>query len=410
MTWNKKPLIPLMMVAGIYLLFFGLPYQVQSTPQAPPPSLAQPREGGVTLFLDKTVIQKEEPIQITVKAPPGKPVFLEIASEKLVRTSRFDSKKDEKTGKIPYILYMSYEIPAFYQTLVPANLKEKVEEIKKDKNWSYAQALKDLGAEAAFLMPAKARVERYQASLLNSIIGSRGTLLSPMEDKENKKRTMQLIKARFRSVGKVLSARVEVKEDGAFSAGFVIPAGSADGKYQVTAVVDKETKSAPVIFERKISFFTLYFASAGTTINLFGPFFLALAVTIFGVLMGAGGGFILNPLLISIYPLPHAIVAGTVMPTVLFSQLSGIINYSKIKFISWKLGIIMGLSMLVGGFIGPKLTELITLDQYKFVFGWILLILAALMVWQTLPNVVGKNKKEQAILNEYKKRAQEKKG
>jgi len=410
MTWNKKPLIPLMMVAGIYLLFFGLPYQVQSTPQAPPPSLAQPREGGVTLFLDKTVIQKEEPIQITGKAPPGKPVFLEIASEKLVRTSRFDSKKDEKTGKIPYILYMSYEIPAFYQTLVPANLKEKVEEIKKDKNWSYAQALKDLGAEAAFLMPAKARVERYQASLLNSIIGSRGTLLSPMEDKENKKRTMQLIKARFRSVGKVLSARVEVKEDGAFSAGFVIPAGSADGKYQVTAVVDKETKSAPVIFERKISFFTLYFASAGTTINLFGPFFLALAVTIFGVLMGAGGGFILNPLLISIYPLPHAIVAGTVMPTVLFSQLSGIINYSKIKFISWKLGIIMGLSMLVGGFIGPKLTELITLDQYKFVFGWILLILAALMVWQTLPNVVGKNKKEQAILNEYKKRAQEKKG
>jgi uncharacterized membrane protein YfcA len=98
------------------------------------------------------------------------------------------------------------------------------------------------------------------------------------------------------------------------------------------------------------------------------------------------------------------------MPTVLFSQASGVYNYSKIGFISWKLGIIMGVSMLAGGFIGPKLTELITLDQYKFIFGWILLVLAALMIWQTLPGVVAKNKKEQAILNEFKKRAQEKKG
>jgi uncharacterized membrane protein YfcA len=70
-------------------------------------------------------------------------------------------------------------------------------------------------------------------------------------------------------------------------------------------------------------------------------------------------------------------------------------------------GIIVGLSMLAGGFIGPKLTELITLDQFKFVFGWILLVLAALLIWQTTPGYMSKNKKEQAILNEYKKRATE---
>jgi uncharacterized membrane protein YfcA len=66
----------------------------------------------------------------------------------------------------------------------------------------------------------------------------------------------------------------------------------------------------------------------------------------------------------------------------------------------------MGLAMLAGGFIGPKLTELITLDQYKFVFGWILIILAALMFWQTTPGYMNKNKKEQAIMSEYKKRAE----
>ena len=99
-------------------------------------------------------------------------------------------------------------------------------------------------------------------------------------------------------------------------------------------------------------------------------------------------------------------MAGTVTPTVLFSQGSGIYNYSKIQFISWKLGAGIGCAMLLGAFIGPKLTELITLDQFKFAFGWILLILAGLMFWQTTPGYMEKNKKEQAILKEFKKRAE----
>ena len=119
------------------------------------------------------------------------------------------------------------------------------------------------------------------------------------------------------------------------------------------------------------------------------------------------GTFIMNPLLVSIWPLPHTIVAGTVMPTVLFSQASGIYNYSKIKFISWKVGVAIGLSTIAGGFLGPKLTELVTLDQYKFIFGWILIFLSALMLWQTTPGYLAKNKKEQAILKEFKKRAED---
>ena len=63
--------------------------------------------------------------------------------------------------------------------------------------------------------------------------------------------------------------------------------------------------------------------------------------------------------------------------------------------------------MLLGGFIGPKLTEMITLDQFKFAFGWILIILAALMLWQTTPGYLAKNKKEQSILKEFKKRAEQ---
>lgn len=44
-----------------------------------------------------------------------------------------------------------------------------------------------------------------------------------------------------------------------------------------------------------------------------------------------------------------------------------------------------------------KLTEMITLAQFKFAFGWILLVLAALMLWQTTPGYLAKNCEEPVI-------------
>jgi hypothetical protein len=378
----------------------------EAQPAQPPAATTAP--AAPSIKVDKTTLDNGGTITVTGTAPAGKPVFIEVWAERMVRASRFDSEKDPETGKPPYILYMTHEMPAYYTINVPTGMKEKLDEVKKEgKKWSYSKALKDLGAEAAYSAPAKIKIDRYQATLLGSVIGSRGDLLSAMEDKDNKKRSMQLIKARFRSPGKVFAPTVKVEPDGKFTATVNIGQGSAPGKYNIAAVVDKSSKSEVVTVENNVGFPMMYLSNAGTSINLLGPFLLTLAISIFGVLMGAGGGFILNPLLVSIWPLPHTIVAGTVMPTVLFSQGSGIYNYSKIKFISWKLGVAIGLAMVLGGFIGPKLTELITLDQFKFVFGWILLVLAGLMFWQTTPGYLAKNKKEQAILKEFKKRAEE---
>jgi len=361
-----------------------------------------------TIAIDKTTLDNGGTITVTGTAPAGKPVYLEVWSADVVRASRFDADVDKETGKRPYILYMTENMPAYYKIFAPKDKKEILEGIKKEgKNWSYSKALKDIGADISYSVPAKAKIDRYQATLIGSIIGSRGDLLPQMDDKENKKRSMQLVKARFRSVDKVIGADVDVNPDGTYKASVKIREGLAPGKYSIVAVVDKGVKSQPVTFENNIHFPNIYLSNAGTSLNLVWPFLLTLAISIFGVLMGAGGGFILNPLLVSWWPLPHTVVAGTVMPTVLFSQGSGIYNYSKIKFINWKLGITIGMGMVVGGFIGPKLTELITLDQYKFVFGWILIILAALMFWQTTPAYLSKNKKEQAILKEFRKKAEE---
>ncbi len=393
--------------AAAVIMATGLFLCTSAPTSANPAAVSKAAPPAVTIQIDKTDLQNGGTLAVTGTAPKGMPVYLEIYSEKKVRVSRFDAALDKETGKRPYILYLTQEMPAYYKIFAPKAQGEALDKIKKEgQKWSFSKALKDIGADIAYSGPAKITIDHYQATLLGSVIGSRGTLLPAMDDKENAKRSMQLVKARFRSVDKVLAAVVETSPDGTYKAEIKIREGLAPGKYTITAYAGKDIKSGPVTFENTVSFPNVYLANAGTNLNLFGPFFLSLAISVFGVLMGAGGGFILNPLLVSLWPLPHTVVAGTVMPTVLFSQGSGIYNYSKIKFINWKLGTGIGLAMVAGGFIGPKLTEMITLDQYKFVFGWILLVLAGLMFWQTTAGYLEKNKKEQAILQEFKKKAE----
>ena len=400
-------------LSAVFILFAPDAFAEKSTmgsesPKAPVSmSKSAGYAGTMTISADKTALNNGGVITVTGVAPAGKPVYLEVWSDDTVRASRFDADVDKGTGKRPYRFYLTTEMPAYYKIFVPEQRKEKIDASRKDgKKWSLSRVLQETGADAACDVPASIKIDRYQATLMGSIVGSRGTLLNPMDPKEQKTQCLQLVKARFRSLDKVVGADIRIDPDGAFRAEIPIRSGLAPGQYKIVAALDNEIRSNTLTFENKISFPLLYLPNAGTSLNVFGPFFLTLAIVIFGVLIGAGGGFIMNPLFVSLWPLPHTIVAGTVMPTVLFSQASGIYNYSKIKFINWKLGTTIGLSMVAGGFIGPKMTELITLDQFKFVFGWVLLVLAGLMVWQTTPGYLEKNKKEQAILKEFKKKAE----
>jgi hypothetical protein len=361
----------------------------------------------ITVQADKTEYLSEDTMKISGTATKGKPVFIEIASEKNVAVRRLDSKPDKETGKIPWIFYWSHDIPAFYITLTPKDRSGAIAALKAQKDdWSYSGALKDLGIDPSGLKPGSARIERRKTSIIAVITGSRGDIMDALDAKGSLKAALPLYKTRFKSPGSLLKSAVEVRPDGTFEASFKLPKGIADGAYAVTAFTDVADKASAGV-SMKLPAGTWYFERAGMAMNIFGPFFLALIITMLGVLMGAGGGFILTPMLLGIYGLPHTIVAGTVLPTVLFSQASGIYNYNKIKFISWKLGLVMGLAMLAGGFIGPVLTQLVSLSQFKNLFGIVLVILAGLMFWQTLPAQVARNKQEQEILKHLKKQAEQ---
>ena len=394
---------------AVNVVFLAACFASQAGAAPTPRKLAapQPAPAPITVKIDKAEYNPEDTIRITGTAEKGRPVFIEVASEKTVEVRRLDSKPDKETGKIPWIFYTSHDIPAFYITLAPKDTQEKIEALKAQKDeWSYSGALKDLGIDPSGLRPAAAKVERRKTSIIAVITGSRGSLMEPLDDKGNLKGALPLYKARFRSPGKLLKPAIDVKPDGAFEASLKLPPGIADGAYTVTAFTDKSDKAAAAITVQ-LPAGTWYFERAGMAMNIFGPFVLALVITMLGVLMGAGGGFILTPVLLWLYGLPHTIVAGTVLPTVLFSQASGIYNYNKINFISWKLGLTMGVAMLAGGFIGPVLTQLISLTQFKSLFGIVLFVLAGLMLWQTLPAQVAKNKQEQEILKHLKKQAEQ---
>ncbi|MDR3569248.1 MAG: sulfite exporter TauE/SafE family protein [Syntrophobacteraceae bacterium] len=399
---------------GASMLFSAIAFAEPSAAPSPAAlpgaaaATAAPAAGQVQISLDKTSLQNYGEVTVSGKAMAGAPVFVEVWSGRTVHADLFDTKKDKKTGIAPYILYQTEQMPAYYKVLVPADKKAVLETAKAEgKKWKFSETLKKCGALEAFNAPGTIPIQRYRVSLLGSVIGSRGTELAAMDAKENINRAMKLAKTRFRNPGALLAPVVMTRPDGSFTAKISVPSGAPDGTFHVRAFSGQGGFSRTLSFENHVGFPYVYLSNAGTSMNLLWPFLLSFAVCTFGVLMGAGGGFILNPLLVLIWPLPAAVVAGTVMPTVLFSQASGIFNYSKIKFISWKLGIAIGLAMLLGGFIGPELTELITLSQFKFIFGIILIFLACLMAWQTTPGYVAKNKKEKAILDQFQKKAKE---
>ncbi len=417
---KKKALISfgIALGAALFMLFQGNFFAVQSeeasmtlspdSVKTSPVQKAAEASPSLQIRVERTSLNDHGTVTLTGNAPAGNPVYIEVWTDQKVRASHFDTSLNKDTGKRPYILSITKQMPAYYKILTPTDKQSVLAALKaQGKSWSYSRALKDFGAEDACSAPLAISISRYQASVLGSVMGSRGKLLPAMDAKENASMAKQLVRERFGSPGTIFVPDVEIKSDGSFSAIIDVPEGAPSGKYNVRALVDRNITSQTVSFENKIGFPYVYLTNAGTSMNLIYPVLLSFVVSIFGVLMGAGGGFILNPLLVSLWPLPHTVVAGTVMPTILFSQGSGIVNYSKIKFINWKLGISIGLAMFLGGFIGPKLTELVTVEQYKFVFGWILVVLSGLMLWQTTPGYLAKNSKEQAILKQYRKKAEE---
>ncbi|HEY7801146.1 MAG TPA: sulfite exporter TauE/SafE family protein [Dehalococcoidia bacterium] len=109
---------------------------------------------------------------------------------------------------------------------------------------------------------------------------------------------------------------------------------------------------------------------------------LGFVVGAYGTLVGAGGGFVLVPLLLLIYPDdPPASITSISLAVVFFNALSGSAAYARLKRIDYVTGIMFACAAIPGSIAGAFFVGVIPRNTFDLMFGFILLGLALYTMW-----------------------------
>jgi uncharacterized membrane protein YfcA len=119
--------------------------------------------------------------------------------------------------------------------------------------------------------------------------------------------------------------------------------------------------------------------------NVFILLLIGFLIGTFGTLIGAGGGFILVPLLILSHPgMPPEQITAISIAVVAANAVSGSIAYARSKKIDYKAGLIFGLSTIPGSVAGVFVVQYVPQKLFHIVFG-ILLMAVAIFLFTKKP-------------------------
>jgi len=106
---------------------------------------------------------------------------------------------------------------------------------------------------------------------------------------------------------------------------------------------------------------------------------LGIGVGAFGTIVGAGGGFILTPVLLLLYPHESAeTITAISLTAVFFNASSGTIAYARQRRTDFASGIVFALATLPGSIAGALVVGGVSRNVFDAIMG---AILAALAVW-----------------------------
>ena len=109
---------------------------------------------------------------------------------------------------------------------------------------------------------------------------------------------------------------------------------------------------------------------------------LGFAVGAFGTLVGAGGGFVLVPVLLLLYPHENAAsITSISLMVVFFNATSGSIAYARLRRIDYFTGLVFAAAATPGAIAGAYLVGAVPRQTFDLLFGMILLGLAAYTGW-----------------------------
>lgn len=103
---------------------------------------------------------------------------------------------------------------------------------------------------------------------------------------------------------------------------------------------------------------------------------LGLAVGAFGTLVGAGGGFILTPILLILLPTTPAVTISAIsLAVVFFNAVSGTLAYARQRRIDYRSGITFALATLPGAVAGALLVASVSRYLFDSLMAGLLLVL-----------------------------------
>jgi uncharacterized membrane protein YfcA len=119
--------------------------------------------------------------------------------------------------------------------------------------------------------------------------------------------------------------------------------------------------------------------------ELVWPALIALGVVVgaYGTMIGAGGGFVLVPVLIILYPeLSPEAVTSISLAVVVLNALSGSVAYARQKRIDYKAGAIFASATIPGSAFGAVATGFVDAHTFEVAFA---LMLMGVAVWLVMP-------------------------
>jgi uncharacterized protein len=122
-------------------------------------------------------------------------------------------------------------------------------------------------------------------------------------------------------------------------------------------------------------------------IELFAAAFVA---SVFGSMVGLGGGFIFVPLLRLVFGLPPAEAAGTSLVLVTANSGAGAFTYFLQKHVNVRLGLIFACGGLPGSIAGAILARHISEQTFDWAFGIFLVVVACDMIFNARVRMAGR--------------------
>src|SRR3989304_4706091 len=116
---------------------------------------------------------------------------------------------------------------------------------------------------------------------------------------------------------------------------------------------------------------------------------LGLAISTYGTLIGTGGGFMLVPTLLLLFPSESpSLVTATSLSVVLISAFSGSIAYARQRRIDYVSALTFGGPSIPGAVLGAQATHLVQRGTFDAILGVVLVVLALFLILRPQPVVV----------------------